>query len=356
MYNQTIHELDINLLQKNPFQYRIEFDKDGLDELSNDILSNGLNSPITVLKDIHTSLYYIIAGERRTLACKLAKIPLIKCYIIEGSIDDPNIQKIMTVKMYNENSLHKNPSPIEEGVSYRKDLRPTIKNNYSPLYTSVSQLAGFILNLDKVRNLTDEQNKLRLNKIKDISRKILEKASTTDYIEDKIYNGELDDNFLMIKISEICQEISAPKVTARTLLDKKNKKTPFVVLSKSEFDSLDEQEKTKYQKQFKINKKVLLVNEFYDEVNKFYKENIGDNEDLKSILYKNFVETKFKDLQEELNKMNLELKDEKTEVMSYGKITKNKNKIKIDIDFEKIPQQKKDEINKYLDAINKIIS
>lgn len=355
MYNQIIHDLDIELLEKNPFQYRLEFNKDTLYELSNDIKSNGLNSPITVLKDIEANKYYIIAGERRTLACKLAKIKTIKCYLIEGSIKDPNIQKIMTVKMYNENSLHRNPSPVEEGVSYRRDLRPTIKNNHMPLYTSVSQLAGYILNFDKIKNLSEEQNKLRLNKIKDISRKILQKAATTEYIEDKICNGELDDSFLMMKISEICQEISAPKVIARTLLDKKKKKNLFELLSKDEINKLNEQEKNKYSKQAKIHQKVLLINNCYDEINKFHKENNIDSEDLRLILYKDFVETKFNELKEKLSKQTFELKEDTT-VLSFGKIIKNDKRIKLDIDYEKISSTQKEKIDNFLAEISKILS
>lgn len=362
--------IEISKLVKNPFQYRIEFELDSLYELSNDIAVNGLHSPINVLYDEEKDTYYIIAGERRTIACKLANFNSIAAYVIKGSIDDPNVQRLMKVKMYNENQLHRNPTPIEEGVSYRKDLRPTKNNNYNPSYNSISQLAGFILNLDKIKTLTPEQNKIRLNKIKEISKKILEKAATTEYIEDEIYKGGVDDNYLMIKVAFLCQEIQAPKVKARALLEKNKKTKFFSVLEESEVNKMSIEEKSKYLKQMKTQDSIKFINEFYFKCNEYYKKNclkiIDSNEmfsltdekreDYKNLLqeyinsYRKYVDKSYDELldvlennspKKELTLMNLE----------HGKISKDTSKIKIDINLSGLPLKKQQILEKYLEKV-----
>ena len=63
--------LSVSKLQPNPHQPRTEFDQEALEELSNSIREHGIIQPVLVEK-IDENTYYIIAGERRTRAAKLA--------------------------------------------------------------------------------------------------------------------------------------------------------------------------------------------------------------------------------------------------------------------------------------------
>ena len=70
--------LDISRLIPNPHQPRVEFEEEALTELSQSIKEHGVIQPVTI-EDAGDGQFYIIAGERRTRAAKLAgltKIPV----------------------------------------------------------------------------------------------------------------------------------------------------------------------------------------------------------------------------------------------------------------------------------------
>ena len=70
--------IDPALLKPNPKQPRIEFNQKQLDELCESIKSNGILQPI-IVEDAGYGSFYIIAGERRTRAARMAgltKVPV----------------------------------------------------------------------------------------------------------------------------------------------------------------------------------------------------------------------------------------------------------------------------------------
>lgn len=62
--------LPVNAIESNPFQPRLIFDEQALQELAQSIEENGLLQPVTVRK-IEEKRYELIAGERRLQACRL---------------------------------------------------------------------------------------------------------------------------------------------------------------------------------------------------------------------------------------------------------------------------------------------
>jgi ParB family transcriptional regulator, chromosome partitioning protein len=69
-------------ISPNPYQPRLEFDPQALDELKKSILQNGLIQPITVRR-AQTDRYELISGERRLRACKDIGYKDIPAYIIK---------------------------------------------------------------------------------------------------------------------------------------------------------------------------------------------------------------------------------------------------------------------------------
>ena len=105
--------LDIDRLSPNPHQPRLEFEESTLQELADSIREHGIIQPVTV-ESADEGKYYIIAGERRTRAAKLAgltKIPiLLKHYSEERKLEVALI----------ENIQRENLNPIEEALAYSK--------------------------------------------------------------------------------------------------------------------------------------------------------------------------------------------------------------------------------------------
>ncbi|MCF0222997.1 MAG: ParB/RepB/Spo0J family partition protein [Fibrobacter sp.] len=111
--SQKIVEIDVNLVDPNPFQPRKTFNDDELVELAETIEKHGLIQPIAVRKV--GDRYQIISGERRTRATKLAGLPTIKAQVYEN-LDD----KIMGEWALIENIQRVDLNPVEVAQSYQQ--------------------------------------------------------------------------------------------------------------------------------------------------------------------------------------------------------------------------------------------
>jgi ParB family transcriptional regulator, chromosome partitioning protein len=106
-----IIELDLNLVSPNPDQPRTNFNEEEIIGLSESIKAVGLIQPIIVRKkDNH---HYIVAGERRYRATKLAGLSKIKAIVIEA-----NEEQNFSIALI-ENVQRQNLDPIEEAKAYR---------------------------------------------------------------------------------------------------------------------------------------------------------------------------------------------------------------------------------------------
>jgi ParB family chromosome partitioning protein len=106
-----IVELDVHAISPNPDQPRTHFNETELAELAESIKSVGLLQPIIVRKA--DKGYYVIAGERRLRATKLAGLQKIKAIIVEAG-EEENLTYALI-----ENIQRTNLDPIEEAKAYR---------------------------------------------------------------------------------------------------------------------------------------------------------------------------------------------------------------------------------------------
>ena len=111
----SIAEIQINQIIANPFQPRIEFDEDALNELAESIKVHGIIQPITVRK-VGYEKYEIISGERRTRASILAHRSHIPAYI--RLADDQQMLEMALI----ENIQRENLNAIEVALSYQRLL------------------------------------------------------------------------------------------------------------------------------------------------------------------------------------------------------------------------------------------
>lgn len=99
------------LLQPNPKQPRLEFNQKALEELSASIKANGILEPI-IVEHIEGDTFYIIAGERRTRAAKMAGLEKVPVQL--RKFDE---QKKLEVALI-ENIQRSDLNPIEEAMAY----------------------------------------------------------------------------------------------------------------------------------------------------------------------------------------------------------------------------------------------
>ena len=111
--SQKVVEINVDLIDPNPFQPRKVFSDDELVELAESIEQHGLIQPIAVRKV--GDRYQLISGERRTRASKLAGLPTIKAQVYEN-LDD----KAMAEWALIENIQRVDLNPVEVAKSYQQ--------------------------------------------------------------------------------------------------------------------------------------------------------------------------------------------------------------------------------------------
>lgn len=107
-------EVDITLIDPNPFQPRVEFTEDALDELKRSIQEHGIIQPLTVRKK-SGDRYELIAGERRLRASKLAGLKKIIVYVLDVKTDAEMLELAII-----ENIQRKDLNAIEVANGYKR--------------------------------------------------------------------------------------------------------------------------------------------------------------------------------------------------------------------------------------------
>ncbi|NLD21941.1 MAG: ParB/RepB/Spo0J family partition protein [Bacteroidales bacterium] len=106
-------QLSLALIEPNPYQPRVTFDEEAIEELSESIKILGIIQPITVRKT-ENGKFQIISGERRFRAAKKAGLTTIPAYVREA--DDAGMLEMAIV----ENIQRENLDAIETALSFQR--------------------------------------------------------------------------------------------------------------------------------------------------------------------------------------------------------------------------------------------
>lgn len=104
--NKGVRELDISLIDPNPYQPRKNFDEASLKELAASISNHGVIQPIIVA--VKGDRFSIVAGERRFRAARIAKID--KIPVIVTKMDEKQQKEVTII----ENLQREDLNAIEE--------------------------------------------------------------------------------------------------------------------------------------------------------------------------------------------------------------------------------------------------
>jgi ParB family transcriptional regulator, chromosome partitioning protein len=110
-----IYEIQLSDIQVNPYQPRLHFDKDALNELAESISVQGIIQPVTVRK-LADKEYQLISGERRFQASKIAGLDRIPAYVRTA-----NDQQMLEMALI-ENIQRENLNALEIAHSYQRLL------------------------------------------------------------------------------------------------------------------------------------------------------------------------------------------------------------------------------------------
>lgn len=111
----NISEILIDQIEVNPYQPRVDFDEERLQELADSIRVHGVIQPITVRR-LAAGQYQLIAGERRLRASRIAGMQLIPAYIRQA-----NDQAMLEIALI-ENIQREDLNPVEVALTYQRLL------------------------------------------------------------------------------------------------------------------------------------------------------------------------------------------------------------------------------------------
>ena len=208
----AINEIPLDQIQVNPFQPRIHFDRESLEELAESIKIQGIIQPITVRK-LSAEEYQLISGERRFQASKLAGLESIPAYI--RTADDQQMLEMALI----ENIQRENLDAIEIALSYQRLL-----DECDLKQEQLGERVG--------KNRTTVNNYLRLLKLPpDIQAGIRDKKISMGHaraiinVEDvekqlHIYNRAVNEELSVRKVELLVRELMS-KATNETKPEKK---------------------------------------------------------------------------------------------------------------------------------------
>jgi len=153
--NPSIKEIDISDIEPNPDQPRREFDTQALNDLADSLREHGLLQPILVRPV--GERYYIIAGERRLRAAKIAGFSKINS-IVQLCSDLEMAERALV-----ENIQRADLSPLEEGKAYYRLIedygltQELVAQRVGKARTTVANLLRVILLPEVVLELLREE-------------------------------------------------------------------------------------------------------------------------------------------------------------------------------------------------------
>ncbi len=144
--DESIYELEIDLLQPNPLQPRGLITPDSLSELADSIRVHGVLEPLVVAKT--PAGYQIIAGERRWRASKVAGLPKVPVIIREttpqGMLEMAIVENVQRIDL----------NPLERAQAYKR-LMDEFSLTNAEISERVSKSPSYISNTIRLLTLPD---------------------------------------------------------------------------------------------------------------------------------------------------------------------------------------------------------
>jgi len=153
---QYIENFNVERIVPNPYQPRMHIDPKRLMDLADSIREHGVIQPLIITKDKSSNKYFIVAGERRFRAVKLAGFNTLPVIIKETSPLE------MLELALIENIQREDLNPLEESYSF-KQLSREFGLTQSQIAKKVGLNRVTVANKMRLDNLPDKIKELVLN-------------------------------------------------------------------------------------------------------------------------------------------------------------------------------------------------
>ncbi|CAA3970755.1 ParB family partitioning protein [Staphylococcus aureus] len=142
--DEQIKQIDISDTKPNPYQPRKTFDENHLNDLADSIKQYGILQPIVLRKTVQG--YYIVVGERRFRASKIAGLKYVSAIIKD--LTDEDMMELAVI----ENLQREDLNAIEEAESYQR-LMTDLKITQQEVAKRLSKSRPYIANMLRLLHL-----------------------------------------------------------------------------------------------------------------------------------------------------------------------------------------------------------
>ncbi|HHM3720910.1 TPA: ParB/RepB/Spo0J family partition protein [Staphylococcus aureus] len=142
--DEQIKQIDISDIKPNPYQPRKTFDENLLNDLADSIKQYGILQPIVLRKTVQG--YYIVVGERRFRASKIAGLKYVSAIIKD--LTDEDMMELAVI----ENLQREDLNAIEEAESYQR-LMTDLKITQQEVAKRLSKSRPYIANMLRLLHL-----------------------------------------------------------------------------------------------------------------------------------------------------------------------------------------------------------
>ncbi|HCW7580434.1 TPA: ParB/RepB/Spo0J family partition protein [Staphylococcus aureus] len=142
--DEQIKQIDISDIKPNPYQPRKTFDENHLNDLADSIKQYGILQPIVLRKTVQG--YYIVVGERRFRASKIAGLKYVSAIIKD--LTDEDMMELAVI----ENIQREDLNAIEEAESYQR-LMTDLKITQQEVAKRLSKSRPYIANMLRLLHL-----------------------------------------------------------------------------------------------------------------------------------------------------------------------------------------------------------
>ncbi|HHW9827158.1 TPA: ParB/RepB/Spo0J family partition protein [Staphylococcus aureus] len=142
--DEQIKQIDMSDIKLNPYQPRKTFDENHLNDLADSIKQYGILQPIVLRKTVQG--YYIVVGERRFRASKIAGLKYVSAIIKD--LTDEDMMELAVI----ENLQREDLNAIEEAESYQR-LMTDLKITQQEVAKRLSKSRPYIANMLRLLHL-----------------------------------------------------------------------------------------------------------------------------------------------------------------------------------------------------------
>lgn len=150
--DDELRNIDVDLIERGPWQPRVHFEEEALQELADSIAQQGVVQPI-VVRQREDNRYEIVAGERRWRAAQKAGLPRVPAVV--KSFDDQTAAAVSLI----ENIQRENLNPLEESTALKR-LIEEFDMTHQQVAETVARSRAAVSNLLRLQDLNSDVKEL----------------------------------------------------------------------------------------------------------------------------------------------------------------------------------------------------